>query len=258
MGETISSEARRCLSRPRRRRARARTTIQPRSRLRKLRKPPRQSKHARAPAMSSKIRMKNAEIRVGKTPIARLSAFGLRASEFFWHLSFVIRHSEGRPSAERTSRCISRVILAIAAKTFLLTPLVFGLIAFAVRAEDPKPVSYYHDIVPIFKRSCTGCHHPDKRKGELDLTTFASFKKGGKHGPSFKPGEPDASRVLEEISGEEPNMPKEGDPLTKEEVALIERWIKAGAKDDTPPEANSFKLSAPPVYTVLPAISAMA
>ena len=119
-------------------------------------------------------------------------------------------------------------------------------------------MSYYHDIVPIFKRSCTGCHHPDKRKGELDLTTFASFQKGGKHGPSFKPGEPDASRVLEEISGEEPNMPKEGDPLTKEEVALIERWIKAGAKDDTPPEANSFKLSAPPVYTVLPAISAMA
>ena len=51
---------------------------------------------------------------------------------------------------------------------------------------------------------------------------------------------------------------KEGDPLTKDEVALIERWIKEGAKDDTPPEANSFKLSAPPVYSALPVISAIA
>src|SRR5204862_5658675 len=61
-----------------------------------------------------------------------------------------------------------------------------------------------------------------------------------------------------EISGEEPNMPKEGDPLLKEEVALFERWIREGAKDDTPPEANSFKLTAPPVYAALPVISALA
>ena len=54
------------------------------------------------------------------------------------------------------------------------------------------------------------------------------------------------------------NMPKEGDSLTKDEVALFERWIKEGAKDDTPPEVNSFKLSAAPVYTVLPVISCVA
>jgi len=38
---------------------------------------------------------------------------------------------------------------------------------------------------------------------------------------------------------------------------LFERWIKEGARDDTPPEANSFKLSAPPVYTAAPVISAI-
>jgi len=125
-------------------------------------------------------------------------------------------------------------------------------------AADAKPVSYFHDVVPILKRSCTGCHHPAKLKGELDLTTYAAFQKGGKHGPAFKPETPQESRVLEEISGEEPNMPKEGDSLTKDEVALFERWIKEGAKDDTPPEVNSFKLSAAPVYTVLPVISCVA
>ncbi|MBI3850130.1 MAG: hypothetical protein HY298_07555 [Verrucomicrobia bacterium] len=126
------------------------------------------------------------------------------------------------------------------------------------RAADSKPVSYYGEVFPIFKRSCNGCHHPGKLKGELDLTTYAAFQKGGKHGGAFKPGEPAASRVIEEVSGDEPNMPKEGDPLSKIEVALIERWIKEGAKDDTPANANSFKLSAPPVYTSPALVSALA
>src|SRR6185437_11883182 len=139
-----------------------------------------------------------------------------------------------------------------------LGALLCGWAIIAALADDTKPVSYFHEVVPILKRSCTGCHHPAKLKGELDLTTYESFKKGGKHGASFAPGDPDKSRVIEEISGEEPDMPKEGDPLSKEEIALIERWVKEGAKDDTPPNANSFKLSSPPVYAALPVISAIA
>src|SRR5262245_25419609 len=123
---------------------------------------------------------------------------------------------------------------------------------------DEKPVSYYQELVPIFKRSCNGCHHPGKLKGQLDLTTFEAFKKGGKHGPAFKAGEPTHSRIIEEISGEDPSMPEEGDPLSKEEVALIERWIAQGATNDTPAGANSFKLAAPPTYTTTPVISALA
>ncbi|MBI2929531.1 MAG: hypothetical protein HYY24_28030 [Verrucomicrobia bacterium] len=125
-------------------------------------------------------------------------------------------------------------------------------------AADTKPASYYKDIVPLFKRSCTGCHHPGKLKGQLDLTTYEAFKKGGKHGPGFVAGKPKESIIVEEISGSEPSMPKEGDPLTKEEVALIERWIEAGATDDTPADAGSFKLAAPPIYRAPPVISALA
>ena len=88
-------------------------------------------------------------------------------------------------------------------------------------------------------------------KGDLDLTTYSSFQKGGKHGVSFKPSHPQESRVIDEISGEEPSMPKEGDPLTKEEIASIERWILEGGQDDTPPRhprrlrgrARSFTLT---------------
>src|SRR5437762_1607846 len=120
---------------------------------------------------------------------------------------------------------------SIATRIRWLIPVL--LVAVCARAED-KPVSYYREIVPIFKRSCTGCHHPGKLKGELDLTTYAAFLKGGKHGASFTAGAPKESRIVEEVSGDEPNMPKEGDPLNKSEVALLERWIAEGAKDDTP------------------------
>jgi WD40 repeat protein len=121
-----------------------------------------------------------------------------------------------------------------------------------------KPVSYYNDVVPIFKRSCTGCHHPGKLKGQLDMTSYEVLKKGGKHGPGFVAGKPKESILLDEISGDEPSMPKEGDPLSQADVAMVERWIVEGAKDDTPAGAGSYKLAAAPEYTQPPVISALA
>ncbi|HYV29335.1 MAG TPA: c-type cytochrome domain-containing protein [Candidatus Eisenbacteria bacterium] len=132
------------------------------------------------------------------------------------------------------------------------------VISLTVQAADTNHVSFFHDVYPVFKRSCTGCHHPGKLKGQLDLTTYQTFLKGGKHGAAFTPSDPAKSRIMEEISGAEPNMPKEGDPLSTNEVALIERWIREGAKDDTPADAFSFKLSAPPIYSIAPVVSALA
>lgn len=126
--------------------------------------------------------------------------------------------------------------------------LIFLLSCSIAAAAD---VSYYKDLVPILKRSCTGCHHPGKLKGQLDLTTYDALKKGGKHGEGFKV-------IIEQISGDEPAMPEEGDKLTRAEVALFEKWIAEGAKDDTPANANSLKLTEPPIYTVPPVISSLA
>jgi hypothetical protein len=114
-------------------------------------------------------------------------------------------------------------------KCFVRLLIVSFLVACGL-AEDAKPASYYYEVVPILKRSCSGCHHPGKLKGELDVTTHAMLKKGGKHGAVIKEGDAKSSSLIEEISGEEPSMPKEGEPLSKAEVALIERWINEGAK----------------------------
>ena len=63
----------------------------------------------------------------------------------------------------------ARIILCLAA---------LSLSAFA---DDPS-VSYYREVMPVFKRNCNACHRPGKSKGQLDLTSFAALTKGGKHG----------------------------------------------------------------------------
>lgn len=105
--------------------------------------------------------------------------------------------------------------------------------AFA-RAADPA-ISFTKDVYPILKAHCTGCHHPGKAKGQLDLSTFAALKKGGKKAAGFIAGDPAGSLLVKMIKGPEPEMPEDADPLKPEQVAIIEAWVKQGAIDDTPP-----------------------
>ena len=139
--------------------------------------------------------------------------------------------------------------------------LVAGLMAVAGAPEAlsaaEKPVSWWRDVTPIFKRSCNGCHNPNKLKGEVDTSTFAGLMKPGKEGPNLVAGDPAKSLLIASISGKEPDMPKEGDALSPQEVALISRWIQEGAKDDTPADAYSTKLKEPPTYALPPVVSAL-
>ena len=116
-----------------------------------------------------------------------------------------------------------------------LAPVIVTMICLGLSLSTPaqdKPVSYEKDIVPIFKATCISCHKPDKKKGKLDMTTYADLIKGGKQGSPVTPGDPAKSLIVEMISGNEPEMPEKGDPLKPEQVALISRWIKEGAKQN--------------------------
>src|SRR5687767_4641544 len=90
-----------------------------------------------------------------------------------------------------------------------------------IAAGEEKPVSFHNDIRPIFNASCNACHKPEKLKGELDMTSHAMLLKGGKQGVAVVPGDPAKSKLVEMISGDEPEMPPDEDPLPKEKIALI-------------------------------------
>jgi WD40 repeat protein len=107
-----------------------------------------------------------------------------------------------------------------------------------VRAQTTplEPVSFINDIAPLLKENCLGCHDGKKRKGKLDMTSFASFRKGGGHEDPVSPGKPDESYLLSVLTATDKSRmpPKEaGDPLPADKLALVERWINEGAKLDS-------------------------
>ena len=120
-------------------------------------------------------------------------------------------------------------------------------------------VSYYSQIFPILKRSCQGCHHPGDPNGDLIVTTYADLKRGGMAGEAVIPGKPDESLIITLISGDEPAMPQNQEPLSRlKRSNCFGRWILEGTHDDTPAEVDDIGEGNYPTYTVPPVISAIA
>lgn len=96
-------------------------------------------------------------------------------------------------------------------------------------AAAADAVDFVRDIAPICERHCIRCHKPGNEKGDLSLATAADLAANG----YVTPGKPDESYLLEIVTaaaGQRPVMPKEGDPLSADEVARLRRWIADGAK----------------------------
>ena len=112
-----------------------------------------------------------------------------------------------------------------------LASLMLTVLALTTPARaDEKSVSFEKDVMPIFKTNCISCHKADKKKGKLDMSTYADLRKGGKQGDPIKPGDPAKSLLVDMISGKEPEMPEKGDKLTETQVKIISDWVKQGAK----------------------------
>jgi WD40 repeat protein len=124
-----------------------------------------------------------------------------------------------------------------------------------------EPVSFHRQVRPILQQKCQGCHQPAKLKGKLLLTSFDGFAKGGTNGPSFVAGKPDDSRVMKHLRGvgEFSLMPEGEKPLPAEQIELFTRWIRQGAKDDTPEEfKRTLVTKEPPTYTQPMTVTALA
>jgi uncharacterized membrane protein len=94
---------------------------------------------------------------------------------------------------------------------------------------------YAEVIQPILNKNCKSCHNPRNRKGELDLSSLAALRKGGEEGQVLTAGDAAHSalfaRLLLPKEDEKHMPPAEKNQPSKEEIALIESWIKGGAKE---------------------------
>ena len=137
-------------------------------------------------------------------------------------------------------------------KRDLLLGLSFCAVISISSFGAERPVSYYDDIRPVLQANCQGCHQPAKDKGEYVMTDFTSLLAGGEsEKKAIVPRDLAKSRLVELITPNakgEVKMPKGKTPLSSAEVALIKKWIAAGAIDDTQTNAMAkFDVEHPPV-----------
>ncbi len=112
-----------------------------------------------------------------------------------------------------------------------LSSLSILLLVPSLHAADTAIV-YERDIAPIFRSYCAGCHNDKDREGELTVERYSTLRKGGaEEGDPIKPGHADQSfliRSLERVAS--PKMPPKGEPPVSEaDLALLKKWIAAGA-----------------------------
>lgn len=127
------------------------------------------------------------------------------------------------------ARAVGCVLLAVT----MASSAELSVNSSRLRASD---LTFEKDIRPILKANCFDCHGEGETKSGLDLRLKRLMVAGGKSGPAIVPGKPGKSHLMELIrSGD---MPKREKKLTVKEIAIIEKWIDAGAKTTRPEPAE--------------------
>lgn len=105
--------------------------------------------------------------------------------------------------------------------------LLFPSLAFAATPD------YHRSIRPILRQSCVGCHNPNRKAGELDLSSYASILAGSSSGKVVERGLPEDSLLYLVVTHEEePAMPPEGDRLDDKKLAVLRTWIEFGMPEN--------------------------
>ena len=110
-------------------------------------------------------------------------------------------------------------------------------IAIAPLAARAAEVDFAREIRPLLSENCFACHGPDsnKRKAGLRLDQKDSaFGKNESGEIAIVPGDLEKSELLRRVVSADADEvmppPKEHKKLKPEQVALLKRWIKEGAK----------------------------
>ena len=98
-------------------------------------------------------------------------------------------------------------------------------------------VSYSRDVQPILQANCLSCHQQGGAGYESSGFSMASYDdlmKGTRFGPMIVAGDSEGSNLIVLMEGRADksiSMPHgSAEPVSKQDVAKIRRWIDQGAK----------------------------
>ena len=136
----------------------------------------------------------------------------------------------------------------------------FGTLALLLfvgptKADEPVPVDFNRQIVPIFRQYCVGCHNATDAEHGLILESYETLLQGGDDGAVLVPNRSAESRLLLTLDGRtRPSMPPEGNEgPTAAEISLLAAWIDAGAKGPSGQPPDPTLLVTPRIELLAPA-----
>lgn len=127
--------------------------------------------------------------------------------------------------------------LLLSKKTFLsraftFSALMFALLIGSVRAEEPT-IDFEKQVLPLLETNCLHCHGSEVRDGGLRFLSRKDLLTLNDSGePAIVSGHSSESELIKRITApEEERMPpaEEGDRLQSDKIALLKKWIDAGA-----------------------------
>lgn len=140
----------------------------------------------------------------------------------------------------------------------LVLALALMLLGIVRPAAGDEPPQFNRDIRPILSDKCFACHGPGGTKAETDLRL--DLRPAAVKAKAITPGKPEASELLARVASSDADLrmpPPESklEPLTKQEIELLRRWIEAGAEYQdhwafiplqpiTPPQAGLHPIDA--------------
>lgn len=112
---------------------------------------------------------------------------------------------------------------------------VIGLVgAFPLALFGQGKVTFQEHVLPLVEAHCAKCHNADKKKGDLDMTSYAGVLKGGGSGAVVQSGAADSSKLLRVLThDEEPTMPPNRPRLADKDLEVFRRWIQDGLLDNS-------------------------
>ena len=114
-----------------------------------------------------------------------------------------------------TASC--RILCVFASSLFLLP----------MSAEDK--VTYQDHILPLVEANCSRCHNADKKKADLELTSYRGALAGSGSGAVLVSGNLDGSKLWKAVThAEEPFMPPNRPKLSDKELDVFKKWILGG------------------------------
>ena len=125
--------------------------------------------------------------------------------------------------------------------TFLVAATLLSSHAGLASLPSPaaKRIDFVKDIQPIFTERCILCHGATRQEAQFRLDSKDIALKGGELGVAIVPGKSAESLLILAVSGAKPDlvMPKKGERLSVEQIALLRAWIDQGA--NWPEEASA-------------------